>query len=115
MWLAVDRVRNKIIEVEVTENKGFSDYLPMAMRLEENYNIEQACTDYNPTYLEYKVADIHHQTKAETALVESKNSLLRLYLARLNRKTRRFSKAFDALKYSVLIFYKQDMLKSIFV
>ena len=115
MWIGVDRVRNKIVDVEVTKKKEFSDYLPMAMRLEKNYNIQQACTDYNPTYFEYQIADIHHQTKAETCLVESKNSLLRHFLARLNRKTRRFSKAFYALKYSILIFYNQHLLKSIFI
>jgi insertion element IS1 protein InsB len=46
-------------------------------------------------------------TKSETALVESKNSLIRHYLARFNRKTKRYSKALDMITNSILILFNK--------
>jgi len=45
--------------------------------------------------------------KAETSLVESKNSLIRHYLARFNRKTKRDSKAMDMIENSLLLLFSQ--------
>ena len=39
IWLAVDRVRNKVVDFEVTAKRDFSEYIPMALRLKEDYNI----------------------------------------------------------------------------
>ncbi len=65
-------------------------------------------------YGAYKIANRHVVSKAETALVESKNSLIRLYLARFNRKTRHFSKALDMIYYSLLILFNKNLALSIF-
>ena len=46
-------------------------------------------------------------TKKETALVESKNALLRHYLARFNRKTKRYSKAKDMIENSILLLFNK--------
>ncbi|CAK0778101.1 hypothetical protein CCP3SC1AL1_950010 [Gammaproteobacteria bacterium] len=54
-------------------------------------------------------------TKAETSLVESKNALLRHYLARFHRKTKRYSKAIDMIKHSTILLFQKDILKSMFV
>ncbi|MDR1609287.1 MAG: hypothetical protein LBR78_00310 [Holosporales bacterium] len=64
------------------------------------------CTDGNPAYHEELSlnADIRHVvTKAETCLVESYNSVLRYCLARLQRKTKCYSKSLEMLKLSVAL------------
>ena len=111
MWLAVDRQRNKIVDIEVTTSREFSAYLPMALRLRKRYKVKILCTDDYDVYKKYSVAKRYVITKAETALVESKNSLLRHYLARFNRKTKRYSKALDMISSSIwLLFYKELLL-----
>jgi insertion element IS1 protein InsB len=97
IWLAVDRDRREVIDFEVTESREFSAYLPMAMRLEEAYKIEISCSDYYDVYGKYRISKERYMTKSETSLVESFNSLLRHYLARFNRKTKRYSKAVDMI------------------
>ncbi|WP_412707645.1 hypothetical protein [Candidatus Rickettsia kedanie] len=54
-------------------------------------------------YGKYQLVLQHVVTKAETALVESKNSLIRHYLARFNRKTKQYSKALDIIENSLLL------------
>ena len=86
----------------------------MALRLEEHYKIEIAASDEFDVYVKYQIAEKHILTKAETALVESKNSLLRHFLARFNRRTKRFSKAIDMIYNSVLLLFNKELLLSIF-
>jgi hypothetical protein len=50
----------------------------------------------------------HVVTKAETCLVEAKNSSLRDMLARLNRRTKRYSKSVTMLRYSVWLWMKKE-------
>lgn len=45
----------------------------MAFRL-ETYNINYLCTDYYDVYSKYKISKTHVMSKAETCLVEAKNS-----------------------------------------
>ncbi|MCC8369842.1 MAG: IS1 family transposase, partial [Rickettsia endosymbiont of Stiretrus anchorago] len=42
------------------------------------------------------------------------NSLLRHYLARFNRKTKRYSKAIDMIYNSILLLFNKNLLLSIF-
>lgn len=91
-------------------------FINMAQRLErQGYEVKILCTDGYEGYASYKLAQTHIVSKAETSLVESKNSLIRHYLARFNRRTKRFSKAFDMIFYSILILFNQHLLMSIFV
>jgi len=86
----------------------------MALRLEKKgYKVNILCTDGYEGYCSYKLAKRHLVTKAETSLVESKNSLIRHYLARFNRRTKRYSKALDMIFYSLLIFFNRELLISI--
>lgn len=85
----------------------------MALRLEENYKIEIACSDRYEVYNKYKIAKKHYFTKAETALVESFNSLIRHYLARFHRKTKRYSKALDMIHNSILMLFNKNLLLSV--
>ena len=89
-------------------------YLSVVRRLEEYFNIHTLCTDAYEVYAKYKIAKRHIVTKAETSLVESKNSLIRHYLARFNRKTKRYSKAMDMIYNSLLLLFNKDILLSTF-
>ncbi len=114
MWLAVDRVRNKVVDFEVSTTRDFEPYYYLARRLESKYHIEISCSDHYAVYGRYRLADKHYFTKKETALVESFNSLIRHYLARFNRKTKRYSKALDMIYNSILMLFNKEMLMSIF-
>ena len=77
----------------------------------KHYNI--STSDYYAVYGKYKIAKKHVMSKKETALVESKNSAIRHYLARFNRKTKRYSKAIDMIYNSILMLFNQKLLISI--
>ena len=108
----MDRDRNKVIDIVVSKKREKWVFMKMAQRLErKGYKVEILCTDGYEGYGYYKLAARHIVSKSETALVESKNSLIRLSLARFNRKTRRFSKALDMMFFSLIIlFYKTTLL-----
>ena len=97
----------------MTQSCEFSAYLPMAFRLEKRYDIDISASDYYSVYGQYKIAKTHIMTKKETALVESKNSLIRHYLARFNRKTKRYSKSIDMIENSILMLFNKNILLSI--
>ena len=99
----------------MSQTRGFDAYFSLALRIEKKYKVEILATDGYDAYGKYKLADKHVITKAETALVESKNSLLRHFLARFNRKTKRFSKAFDMIINSVLLLFNKNLFLSIFI
>jgi len=87
----------------------------LVKRLKEKYHTAIAASDYYAVYGVHLFADKHIMTKAETSLVESKNSLIRHYLARFNRKTKRYSKAIDMIQNSILLlFNKHEIKKSIY-
>lgn len=112
----MDRGRNKVIDIVISKTREKWAFVKMARRLERlGYRIRYLCTDGYEGYSSYSLAQEHIVTKAETALVESKNSLIRHYLARFNRRTKRYSKAFDMILYSLLILFNKQMLLSILV
>jgi insertion element IS1 protein InsB len=96
-----------VVDFEVTTRRDFQAYQPMAMRLAERYDIEISASDDCFTYQKYRIAKQHVSTKSETCLVESFNGLIRHYLARFQRKTKRYSKCINMVKHSLyLLFYK---------
>ena len=88
-------------------------FLPLAERLRQNYHIKIAASDYYAVYDVYRVGDEHIMSKAETSLVESMNSLLRHYLARFNRKTKRYSKAIDMIENSILLLFNKRLIQKV--
>ena len=113
VWLAVDRNRNEVVDIKVSKSRDFWAYYEMAQRLERRYRINILCTDHYEVYSKYRVAHRDVASKAETSLVECKNSLIRHYLARFNRKTKRYSKALDMILHSLwMLFYKNLLLSS---
>ena len=109
IWIAVDRNRGKVIDFEVGDRSKFT-YLKLAFRLEKRYNINHLCTDNYSAYGYYKISNQHHITKSETSLVESVNSLIRHYLARFNRRTKRYSKSIKMLTASLVLFFHKDLI-----
>ncbi len=97
----------------MSTNRDFEPYFYLARRIEEKYKIEISCSDYYNVYGKYQLGEKHYFTKKETALVESFNSLIRHYLARFNRKTKRYSKALDMVENSILMLFNKNLLLSI--
>ena len=82
---------------------------------EEN-EIDFVCTDGNYSYSDIvsQNADIKHiVSKSETCLVESYNSVLRHYLARLQRKTKCYSKSAEMLRISVMLLINKKLALSL--
>ena len=77
----------------------------MALRLEKAYRIEVLCTDAWKVYQKYTISKIHFIGKSETCLVESKNSLIRNFLARFNRRTKRYSKSVEMIFLSLKLLF----------
>ena len=115
MWLAVDRNRNQILDFEVTKTLDIWAYQTIADRLRKRYNINILCTDGHYAYDKLKIAKRHIITKSETCLVESKNTIIRRRLARFNRRTCRYSKAFDMVVASLTLLFRENILLSIFI
>lgn len=86
----------------------------MALKLErKGYRVKILCTDGYEAYASYSLAKRHVVSKSETSLVESKNSLIRHYLARFNRRTKRYSKPIDVIFASLAILFHKNLLLSI--
>jgi IS1 family transposase len=112
----VDRNRNKVIDIVVSKSRDKFVFVRMAQRLQRKcYKVKILCTDGYERYGYYQLAESHLVTKSETALVESKNSLIRHYLARFNRITKRFPKEFDMIFNSILILFHKTMLLPILI
>ena len=108
----MDRNKNKIVDFEIGD-RSFSTYLKMALRLKDKYNIKYLCTDDYDAYKKFTISKYHTTTKAETALVEAKNSSLRDNLARLNRRTKKYSKSLQMLWNSILLHINRELAWSI--
>ncbi len=81
----------------------------------KNYNVDISASDYYGVYNKYIFAKRHIMTKAEISLVESKNSLIRHYFARFNRKTKRYSKDIDMIENFLLMLFNKELLLSTFI
>ena len=111
----MDRNRFKTIAFKIG-NGDKSNFIDLAFEIEENCGeIKYLCTDENPSYSSYKLAKTHIKSKSETCLVESFNSSLRDMLARLNRRTKRFSKSQEMLRLTLLLFFNKDISYCIYL
>ncbi|MDR3266100.1 MAG: hypothetical protein LBT24_00825 [Tannerella sp.] len=103
VWTAVDRNRLRFAGFKVGD--ASSETLRKFWKeITKSNNVEIVCSDGNPSYAEIfeEDADVEHLvTKSETCLVESYNSVLRYYLARLHRKTKCYSKSQEMLVLSL--------------
>jgi IS1 family transposase len=110
----VDRDRNEIVAHYVGNGT-----LGAAQQLYEqvkHHNILIAATDGNYSYDKVVPRHTKHMVdKAETCLIEAKNSSLRDMLARLNRRTKRYSKCPIMLRQAVAMWRFKDITASIYV
>jgi IS1 family transposase len=109
----VDRDRNEIVAHYVGNGDlGAATQLYDQVR---HHDIKIAATDGNYSY--DKVIPKHTRhiiDKAETCLVEAKNSSLRDMLARLNRRTKRYSKCPVMLRQAIAMWRFSDIAQSIY-
>ena len=69
VWLAVDRNRNKIIDIAVSKYRDKWVFVRMCKRLKcKGYQVNILCTDGYEGYGYYKLANRHVISKAETSL-----------------------------------------------
>ena len=81
-------------------------YYKLFKRLNNRYNIDYLCTDEYEVYTSFNLAKVEHRrTKEETSIIECVNSRIRNYLARFNRRTKRYSKSIDMIYYSLLLLF----------
>jgi insertion element IS1 protein InsB len=109
IWIDDDRNRNEIVDFEVGD-RSQDTYKKMEDRIKNKYSVKKLCTDKYSVYKKQKLAKEHYETKAETSLVESKNSLIRHYLARFNRKTKRYSKSIEMITATLILFFNKNLL-----
>lgn len=111
----MDRNRFKTIAFKIG-NGNKSNFIELALEIEGKCgSIEYLCTDKNPSYSYYKLANKHISSKSETCLVESFNSSMRDMLARLNRRTKRFSKCVEMLRLTLIMFFNKQISYSIYL
>ncbi len=104
-----DRNRNEIVG-----NGAIKSGLKFYKKI-EHHKIDVIATDGNYNYRRIIHKDIRHIiNKSETCLVESKNSSLRDMLARLNRKTKRYSKSFMMLDLSIYLWRFKSLAFSLY-
>ena len=77
--------------------------------------IRYLCTDEYKAYCSYKLAKHHIRNKSETCLVESLNSSMRDMLARLNRRTKRFSKSLEMLRLTLIMFFNKEISYNVYL
>ena len=74
------------------------------------------CTDANSCYrlafTRYRVPEEHVQSKAHTHLIESSNASIRDNLARFNRRSKRYSKSWEMLEATLLLFFNRQRIQT---
>ncbi len=102
---AIARDTGLVVAMQVLEERQWEDMQQVVDTLPkaENY-CSDACSIYPD--LDWPIGSTHviSKGKEQTHTIESLNANLRHYLKRLARKTRCFSKSFDALLRSVRLF-----------
>ena len=111
----MDRDRFETIAFKIGDGNK-SNFIELALEIEKkSSSIEYLCTDKNPSYQYYRLANKHIASKSETCLVESFNSSMRDMLARLNRRTKRFSKCVEMLRLTLIMFFNKQISYGIYL
>lgn len=111
----MDRNRFKTIAFKIGGSDK-SNFIELALEIEKTCNdIKYLCTDKYRAYCSYQLAKNHIRSKSETCLVESFNSSLRDMLARLNRRTKRFSKCQEMLRLTLVMFFNKNISYQIYL
>ena len=113
IWLAYCRGAGRVVSYLIEEGKEAAIQLYKQVK-SILANISCIYTDANSCYgsafAEHQVKESPITTKAETHLIESANSRIRDNLARFNRRSKRFSKSWEMLQHTLLLFFNQDKM-----
>ncbi|MGH9949236.1 MAG: IS1 family transposase, partial [Pyrinomonadaceae bacterium] len=101
IWIAVDRLGKRYIHF-VLGTRGTETGIKLWETIKDRSGQSTIMTDYWKAYEEFLSAERYICSKAETYTVESYNSILRHFLARLRRKEKCYSKSQQMLHYSLL-------------
>jgi IS1 family transposase len=109
----VDRNRNEVVAHYI--GNGTIGAARELYEQVKHHHIRIAATDGNYCYDKVILKYVRHVAdKAETCLVEAKNSSLRAMLARLNRRTKRYSKCPIMLRQALAMWRFPDIALSIY-
>lgn len=109
----MDRNRNEVVAHYV--GNGTLGAARQLYKQVQHHTIAIAATDGNYSYDKVIPRQTQHIIdKAETCLVEAKNSSLRDMLARLNRRTKRYSKCPIMLRHAIAMWRFPDITTSIY-
>jgi IS1 family transposase len=120
IWTAFSRRLNRVIAAHIGD-KGVASALAIyglakAAVGRSGGRIAAIFTDANSCY---RLAFTRHgppeppaETKAETYLIEAANSAIRDNLARLNRRSKRFSKSAEMLQITLELFINRHLFES---
>ena len=101
IWVAVDRYGKRFLHC-VLGSRGTKTGKKPWEAVQSN-TITNVTGDHWGPYGTFIPSQPHTQSKAETYAVEGYNSLFRHLLARLRRKSKRYSKSQEMLEYSVML------------
>ena len=110
VWTAFSRQTGKIVAYLIRRDCAVETAIELYEKAKQAVGrIAHIYTDANSCYdlafKRYGVPEPHDMTKAETHLIEATNSSIRDNLARFNRKSKRFSKSFEMLDCTLLLFF----------
>ena len=108
VWTAYSRRRGQIVAHIIGQAKECAVGL-YYKTLQAVGKIGHIYTDANSCYSEMfehiGISHIHSVGKKQTHMIESTNSSIRDNLARFNRRSKRYSKRFDMLSDTLLLFF----------
>ncbi|MGL4427058.1 MAG: IS1 family transposase [Alphaproteobacteria bacterium] len=107
IWIAVSRLTRRILAIEVGA-RGKKTLKRLWARLSHLKPFAVA-TDKWKVYRQIIPSSLLLQTKALTTTIESVNGQVRNYLARFNRKTKRYSKSPLMAELALYILWKQKL------
>jgi insertion element IS1 protein InsB len=102
LWWAVDRVTKKICGWTLGD-RSTQTAVCLDVQLPKGPHITY-CTDFWHPYGVIFKGRRHLEGKAHTFTIESQNNRIRVYLARLRRKTHCYSKSLKNLTASILLY-----------
>lgn len=111
IWLALDKVNKKFLGF-VTGSRGKTTGRKLWQKI-KHFNIKQYATDNWEAYQKFLPKEKHLIGKKYTCDIEGFNSNFRLFLKRLNRRTKCYSKSKEMLDCSLkLLIHKFNSVYS---
>ncbi len=113
VWLAYCRESGRVVSYVIGEGKEAAIQLYKQTKAKcphISYIATDANSCYGSAFAEHKVKEEYIVTKAQRHLIASVNSSIRAHLARFNRRSKRFSKSWQMLYYTLLLFFNQDKI-----